>query len=123
MNVLTRAEEPIMHLIWKNKKVFVKDIIQQLPDPKPPYNTVSSIVRILESKGMIGHEVYGRIHQYYPLITKREYRIEIFKSFVKNYFEGSFSTLVSQLTEEDELSEKEIDEIKELIEKHKYHGK
>lgn len=115
MEKLTKAEEPVMQLIWKNKKIFVKEIIEKLPDPKPPYNTVSSIVRILESKGMVGHREYGRIYQYYPKVSKKEYRLAMFRYLVQDYFDGSYVTLVSQITEQEDLSPGEIDEIKKLI--------
>jgi predicted transcriptional regulator len=116
MEKLTKAEEPIMQQIWRNKKVFVKDILKELPEPKPAYNTVLSIVRILESKGMVAHEAYGRIHQYYPLVSKSEYRLTIFKSLIKDYFDGSYTSLVSQMVEQDEdLNQDEINEIKNLL--------
>lgn len=118
MEKLTRAEEPIMQQLWRQKKVFVKDILHELPEPKPAYNTVLSIVRILESKGMVGHEAYGRIHQYFPLISKNEYRLTIFKRLIKDYFDGSYTSLVSQMVEQDEdLNEEEINEIKNLLNK------
>ena len=75
MEELTKAEERIMQIFWKLKKAFVKDILNQLPDePKPPYNTISSVIRILTSKGYLKYKAYGKTYEYYPAIDKSEYR-------------------------------------------------
>lgn len=115
MEKLTKTEEPIMHQIWLLKKAFVKDIIERLPDPKPPYNTISSIVRILEDKGLVGHETFGRTHQYYPLVTKLAYRKKLFKNMVTDYFDGSYSALLSQMIDDNSLDQSEIEELKKII--------
>lgn len=116
MERLTKAEEPIMKIIWEKGEVFVKEIIEELPD-KIPYNTVSSLVRILETKGMVGHKAFGRTHQYHPLVTRNQYRKNLFKYMISNYFDGSYKGLMSQLLEEEEISDKEINELKELLNK------
>ncbi|PWJ40143.1 BlaI/MecI/CopY family transcriptional regulator [Sediminitomix flava] len=116
MKKLTKAEEQIMQVLWDIKKGFVKEIIEQLPD-KPAYNTVSTIVRILEQKEFIGHESFGRSHQYFPLITKDEYSKSQLKSMVSDYFNGSFSKLVSFFAKEEDLNLNEMEDImKELDE-------
>ncbi len=115
MEKLTQAEEPIMLQIWKLKKAFVKDVIQTLPAPKPPYNTVSSIIRILESKGMLGHKAYGKTHEYFPLISRIEYSKFLMTNMVKEYFDGSFAQIMSFMIKNEELSEEQINELKELI--------
>ncbi|MEO1256454.1 MAG: BlaI/MecI/CopY family transcriptional regulator [Bacteroidota bacterium] len=115
MERLTKAEEPIMKIIWEKGEVFVKDIINELAEDTP-YNTVSSLVRILETKGMVGHKAYGRTHQYFPLIKKNEYRRHVLKSMIVDYFDGSYKGLLSHLLKEEEISEAELDELKKMIE-------
>tara|TARA_B100001250_G_C19172224_1_gene517190 strand:+ start:54 stop:419 length:366 start_codon:yes stop_codon:yes gene_type:complete len=115
MEKLTKAEEPIMQQLWKLKKAFVKDVIRELPEPKPPYNTVSSIIRILETKGMIGHKAYGKTHEYFPAVTRLEYSKFLMSSMVKEYFDGSFSQVMSYMIKSDELSDDEIKELKKMI--------
>ncbi len=117
MKQLTRAEEQIMQVLWELKKAFVKEIIQKLPAPRPAYNTVSTIVRILETKGFVGHQTFGKKHQYHPLISKNEYRKNQFKGFVTNYFENSYKSLASFFTREENLSLEELEEINRLIQK------
>jgi len=108
MKELTRAEEEIMQVLWTMKSAFVKDIIEELPDPKPAYSTVSTIVRILQQKGFVAHKAHGQSHKYYPLITKTEYTKTFMKGFVKRYFSGSFQQMVSFFTQEDHLSVSEL---------------
>lgn len=111
MKELTRAEEDIMQVIWKLNEAFVKDIIDQLPDPKPAYTTVSTIVRILQQKGFVGHEVHSKSHKYYPLISKEAYTRNFMKGFVKRYFSGSYQQMVSFFTKEDDLSLNELEQL------------
>ncbi len=115
MRELTRAEEEIMQVLWNLENAFVKDIIEQLPEPKPAYNTVSTIVRILQQKGFVGHKAFGKSHQYHTLVSKEEYTKTFMKSFVKKYFSGSYQQMVSFFTKEDNLSLKELEALlKEL---------
>lgn len=116
MKRLTKAEEQIMQVLWQLEKAFVKDIIQQLPLPRPAYNTVSTIVRILEKKGFIGYQAIGKSHEYYALINKPEYRKSQFGGFVKNYFGNSYPSLASFFAKEENLSLEELEEIQQLIE-------
>jgi BlaI family penicillinase repressor len=111
MKELTNAEEQIMHILWKLKKGFVNDIIEQMPDPKPAYNTVSTIIRILETKGVVDHKAYGKTHEYFPLISKEEYTQGFLSGFVKNYFSNSYKNLVSSFSKNDQLSTKDVEEI------------
>jgi len=108
---LTRAEEEVMQVLWKLGKGFVKDVIEQLPEPKPAYNTVSTIVRILETKGFIGHTAYGKTHEYYPLVSKPEYTRFYFRNFLKGYFGGSFAGLVSFFAKDEDISIQELEEM------------
>ena len=115
MKELTKAEEEIMQVLWDLDSAFVKDIIDELPEPRPAYNTVSTIVRILQQKGFVDHESFGKSHKYHPLITKEEYTKSFMKGFVKRYFSGSYRQMVSFFTEEENLSIKELEQlIKEL---------
>jgi BlaI family transcriptional regulator, penicillinase repressor len=118
MKELTKAEEEIMQVLWALDSAFVKDIITQLPEPKPAYNTVSTIVRILQEKGFVGHEIHGKSHKYHPLITKEAYTKSFMKGFVKRYFSGSYRQMVSFFTKEDKLSLHELEQLlKELKDK------
>ena len=117
MRELTKAEEQVMQILWDVGKGFVKDLVARFPDPKPAYNTVSTIVRILEDKGFIDHNAYGRTHLYYPKVTREEYSRKRLDGFVKDYFENSFSELVSFFADEKQLSVKEMEEIMALMEK------
>jgi predicted transcriptional regulator len=104
MKVLTKAEEQIMQVIWKLDKAFLKEIIEALPEPKPHTNTVATIIKILTEKEFVGIKVFGRMHQYYPLISKDIYSKSTMKTFVKSYFEGNFSNAVSFMVQENNLS-------------------
>ncbi|MGB3588025.1 MAG: BlaI/MecI/CopY family transcriptional regulator [Tunicatimonas sp.] len=115
MKELTKAEEEIMQVLWRLNSAFVKDIITEFPEPKPAYNTVSTIVRILQKKGFVGHKAHGQSHKYHPLVTKEDYTKSFMKGFVKKYFSGSYQQMVSFFTKEDNLSLSELEElIKEL---------
>ncbi|PLX05500.1 MAG: hypothetical protein C0598_14465 [Marinilabiliales bacterium] len=114
---LTKAEEEIMQVLWKLRKAYVREIIKELPLPHPAYNTVSTIVRILEKKGAVGHESFGKSHQYFPIIEKESYRKKQFGGFIKNYFGNSYKSLASFFTKDADLSLKELEEIQQLIDK------
>ena len=111
MKELTKAEDQIMQILWKLKKAFVNDIIDHLPAPKPAYNTVSTIVRILETKGFIDHKAYGKTHEYFPLIVKEKYTRFYLNNMMKGHFEGSLHNLVSFFANENKLSVNDIDEL------------
>jgi BlaI family transcriptional regulator, penicillinase repressor len=115
MKKLTQAEEQIMQVLWDLEKGFVNDIIPLLPEPRPAYNTVSTIVRILEQKGFIGHKAYGRTHEYFPLVNKQDYSAEFLNHFTKNYFSNSFKAIASFFAQTEDLSLKELEELKQLV--------
>ena len=106
---LTKAEEQIMQVIWKLDKAFLKEIIEELPDPKPHNNTVATIIKILTEKDFVGVKVFGRMHQYYPIVSKEAYSKTTMKSFVKGYFEGNFSNAVSFMVKENNLSVEDLE--------------
>lgn len=116
---LTHAEEEVMQILWKIEKGFVKDILIHFPDPKPAYNTVSTIVRILESKGFVAYTAFGKTHEYFPLITKDEYKKVFMKSMIKNYFGNSYKNMVSFFVDQGEISTREMDELLKDISKTK----
>ena len=93
MQILTKAEENIMQVLWRIERGFVKDIIEQLPEPRPKYSTVSTIVRILVEKGFVGHKAYGRSHQYYPLVSRADYARTSLGRLANNYFGNSLKSL------------------------------
>lgn len=114
MQKLTRAEEQMMHLLWKLKKAFLKEIIEAYPAPKPKKSTISTVLRILEEKGFITHDSYGKVYQYYPLITKEQYAKFFFGQFLRGYFDGSFHKLLSFFYREGDLSTETLDALIEL---------
>jgi len=126
MKELTRAEEQIMHVLWEIEKGVVKDILDRLPEPKPAYNTVSTIVRILEKKGFVDHEAFGKTHRYFPLITLNEYRRGFLKSLVNRFFGNSYQEMVSFFASDRKITIQELEEMKvslaEEIERQKTEG-
>lgn len=115
MKDLTKAEEQIMHILWSIKKGFVNDIMENIPEPKPAYNTVSTIVRILEKKGFIDHNAFGKTHEYFPLISKDKYTKSYLKGFVENYFSNSYQNMVSFFSKNEDMTAKEIEEIIKIL--------
>lgn len=112
---LTKAEEQVMHFLWKINKGFLKDIVDQFPIPKPAYTTVSTVIRVLVKKNFIGYNTYGKINEYYPLVSKKDYFQNHVKSIITNYFEGSTSEFASFFANE-QLKLSELEEIKQMIE-------
>jgi len=119
IRTLTRAEEEIMRILWILKKAFVKDILAEMPEPKPAYNTVSTIIRILEKKEVVGYTAYGKTHEYFPLITEEEYKRFEMQNLMVNYFDNSLPNLVSFFVKENDLKSKDLDEIMKMINDHK----
>ena len=113
---LTKAEETVMQLLWQLKEGLVKDILEQMPDPRPAYNTVSTVVRVLESKGFIDHKAYGNSHVYFPLISEAQYKKFTFDKLMSNYFSNSYKSLVSFIANEKKLDIQQLDELTQLIE-------
>jgi BlaI family penicillinase repressor len=120
---LTKAEEQLMQIIWQIEKGFVKDVMSYLPEPKPAYNTVSTIIRILEVKGFVGHEAFGKSHQYYPLISKEDYKRHATEKLLGNYFENSVESMFSFFVKEEKLDLTDVDEILKMINKIKNKAK
>lgn len=116
---LTKAEEQLMQVLWQLENAFVKEVIELLPEPKPAYNTVSTIVRILETKGFVGHEPFGKSHRYHPLISKEEYKRYATEKLMGNYFENSAENLFSFFVKEQKLDLSDVDEILKMINNYK----
>lgn len=116
MKELTKAEEQVMQVLWAIEKGFVNNILENFDEPKPAYNTVSTIVRILEKKGFVSHKAYGKSHEYFPLVSKKEYSRGFFKGFVKSYFSGSYKALASFLANDKSISVTELEEMKQMME-------
>ena len=117
MKPLTKAEEQIMQVLWKLSQAFLREIIEAIPDPRPHNNTVATIIKILVEKEFVAVKVFGRTHQYYPLITKDSYSKSTMKNLVKGYFEGSFSNAVSFMVKENNLSVAELEMLLKQLKK------
>lgn len=118
MNIreLTKAEEEIMQVLWEMEKGFVKEVIVKLPEPKPAYNTVSTIIRILETKGFIDHAAYGKSYEYFPIISKDQYRAFAAGKLIDGYFDKSFSSMLSFFAKKEKIDLKQADEILKILE-------
>lgn len=116
MKELTKAEEQVMQVLWKLGKGFVKDVLEELPSPRPAYTTVSTIIRILDQKGFVGYKAYGKSHEYYPLVSRDAYRKFITQDLLTDYFSGSFKNLVSHFADKEKINTRELDEIMQILE-------
>jgi BlaI family penicillinase repressor len=117
MNIkeLTKAEEQVMQILWQLNEAIVKGIIAEMPEPKPAYNTVSTVVRVLEGKGFIDHKAYGNSHVYFPTISEVAYKKFTFDKMMNSYFDNSYKSLVSFIADEKKLGLKELDELSSLL--------
>ncbi|MBN2484651.1 MAG: BlaI/MecI/CopY family transcriptional regulator [Bacteroidales bacterium] len=117
MKELTKAEEQVMQVLWQKGKTSVNAIVEEFPEPRPAYNTVSTIVRILEKKGFVDHEPLGKGYIYYTTISKTEYTQKFLRKFVANYFDGSFKNLVSFFVKENRVGINDVEAIMAEIRK------
>jgi BlaI family transcriptional regulator, penicillinase repressor len=116
---LTKAEDQVMQILWKIEKGVVKDIMEEMPEPRPAYNTVSTIVRILETKGFVDHKAYGKTHEYFPTITKEKYTKFYLNNLLKGYFNGSFQNLVSFFAKENDMTATDLEKLLDELKKQK----
>lgn len=116
---LTKAELQIMQVLWLKEKVFVNEILQELQEPRPAYNTVSTVLRVLMNKGYVSYNSFGKNYQYYPLVTKEYYTNRFMNRMVDNFFSGSVKAMVSFFTKKEKMSVQEIDELIEMLEENK----
>lgn len=114
---LTKAEEEIMQVLWKLEHAFIKDIVDNLPEPKPHYNTASTIVKILEEKGFVTHESFGKSNRYSAVIGKEEYSRKTMKQYLNRYFEGSVTNMFSFFVKEQDVSINELEELLQQLKK------
>ena len=119
MQKLTNKEEEVMQILWKLEKAFVKEIMAEIKEDQPHYNTLSTIVRILEEKGFVGHTAFGNSHQYYPIVALEDYRKRFMTTAIDNYFDSSYKNPVSFFAKEEKISADELREILDMIEKKK----
>ena len=116
MYTLTKAEERIMQILWDIEKGFINDILEKFPEPKPPYNSVSTIVRVLVKKDIVSFKKYGNTYEYYPMISREEYRKGQMGRLVKDYFSNSFKQVVNFFSEKPDLDVEEIEEVMKMLE-------
>ena len=116
---LAKREEQIMQVFWELNDAFIKEVIPNLPDPKPHYNSVATIVKILEEKGFLGHETIGNLYQYHPIISREEYQKHAMNDIVKQYFGNSYPRMLAFFAKEQNMSEVELQEIFEMIKSNK----
>lgn len=114
---LTKKEEEIIKVLWKLEKAFVKEIVAELPDPKPHYNTVSTFIRIMEEKGLVGYEAFGKSHRYFPILKESDHKKQSLQGLLSGYFEGSFKGMVAHFAKEEKLSVDDLKDIIRMIEK------
>ncbi|WP_435133548.1 BlaI/MecI/CopY family transcriptional regulator [Formosa sp. A9] len=119
MQKLTNKEEEIMHILWRLEKAFVKDVLEQITEDKPHYNTLSTIIRNLEDKGYVSHNAYGKTHQYFPIVTKEAYRKRFMNTAIEHFFNNSYKNVVSFFAKEEKISVEELKEIINIIEQDK----
>ncbi len=119
MQKLAKREEQIMQVCWHLEKAFIKDIIAELPEPKPHYNSVATMVRILEEKGFLDHETFGNTFRYYPVVSKDQYQKHAFDDMVKQYFNNSYPSMLAYFAKEQKISKEEINDILEIIKSQK----
>jgi len=117
MKTLTRAEEQVMQAVWKLEKGFLREIVEEMPNPKPHQNTVATLLKILVEKEFVGINVINRHHEYRPLVSKEDYSKRTMKQMVKGYFEGSFSNVVSFMVKENNISVEELESLLQQIKK------
>jgi predicted transcriptional regulator len=119
MRTLTKAEEEIMQVIWRLDHAFLREIVAAMPDPKPHQNTVATLLKILVEKEFVDIEVFGRMHRYFPIVSKSQYSKGRVKSLVKRYFEGSFSNIVSSMVKDNNLTVEELEVLLKQLKKGK----
>jgi len=119
MQKLTNKEEEIMHILWKLEKAFVKEVMAEITEEQPHYNTLSTTIRNLEEKGFVSHNAFGNTHQYYPIVKKEDYRKKFMNTAIDNYFNSSYKNMVSFFAKEEKISADELREILDMIEKNK----
>ncbi|MBN2348376.1 MAG: BlaI/MecI/CopY family transcriptional regulator [Bacteroidales bacterium] len=117
MKEITKAQEDILKALWEINDGAVSDVLEFLPEPKPAYNTVATVIKVLEKKGYVSHKTYGKTHVYFPVVTKKDYSQHILKDALKGLFNGSVNQMVSYFVKNKEVSLNELEELKEMLDK------
>ena len=117
MKELTKAEEQVMRVLWRLEKAFLKDVVDEFPEPKPAYTTISTVMRVLVKKMFIGYNTYGKVNEYYPLISKEQYFRDQIGGVIKNFFDGSPKKFASFFTDNQNLDVRELEQIKKMVER------
>ena len=116
MKELTKAEEQVMRILWKLEKAFLKDVVEAFEEPKPAYTTVSTVMRVLTKKKFIAYNSFGKVHEYYPLVSKETYFKEHIGGVIDNFFDGSVNKFASFFTDKEDIAIDQLEEIKEMLE-------
>ncbi len=117
MKEITKAQEDLLKTLWKIKEGAVSDILDNIDEPKPAYNTVATVIKVLEKKGYVAHKTYGKTNVYYPVVSQKEYAQHILKDTFKGLFNGSVNQMVSAFVKSREISLAELEELREIVEK------
>lgn len=112
---LSKAEEQLMELIWKQEKVFLKDLVESYPDPKPATTTVATLLKRMQDKGFVGYTLYGNSREYYPLVKKADYFSKHLKGMIKDYFDNSALQFASFFTTTSNLTADELEDLKKIV--------
>lgn len=115
MKDLTKAEEQVMKYLWKLENAYLKDIVEAFPEPRPAYTTISTVIRVLVKKKFLDYKTHGKVHQYYPLVSKDHYFKRHFKAVVKDFFSGSMSKFALFFTEDEDMDLTELEKMKLMI--------
>lgn len=115
MNELTKAEAQVMYYLWELEKGFLKDIVEAFPEPRPAYTTISTVIRVLVKKGYVAFNTYGKVHEYFPMVSRKAYFRKHVKSIINKHFDGSVVSFASFFTGDEEVDLGELEEIKTLI--------
>jgi predicted transcriptional regulator len=117
MKEITKAQEDILKALWGIKDGAVSDVLESLSEPRPAYNTVATVIKVLEKKGYVAHKTYGKTNVYYPIVTKKDYAQHVLKDTFKGLFNGSLNQMVSSFVKGKDVSINELEELKEMLEK------
>ena len=116
MQEITKAQEEVLKALWETKEGAVSDILDNLPDPKPAYNTVATVIKVLEKKGYVSHKTFGKTNVYFPVISKKEYGQHVLKNTFKGLFNGSLNQMVSYFVKNKYISISELEDLKQMLE-------
>lgn len=117
MKEITKAQEDLLKALWEIKEGAISDVLDSLDEPKPAYNTVATVIKVLEKKGYVSHKTYGKTHVYFAVVSKKEYAQHLMKDTFKGLFNGSLNLMVSSFVKNKDVSLRELEELKEMLEK------